>query len=258
MALALELSNLDGLDDAVKGLYVESDGAFKLDVSGLPEMPDVTGLKTALQSERDAAKQAKLDAKTMADKFEGVDADKYKQLIADMERAEEKKLIDDNKADEVWSNRTDKLNKEWQTKLDAETAKIADEHEINVALKMRALQGELSMQLVGVEGMHDFGKRDALKAALDAYTLGNDGKAVMNDADGNVIIGKDGSTPFSFGEEARSGEFREKNPHWFTATGGGSGMVQGQKQSGSLQNMDGLNRIERMEKQLELEQVVGM
>jgi len=169
-----------------------------------------------------------------------------------METAEEQKLIDDNKADEVWSNRTDKLNKEWQTKLDAETANTSAEHEINVALKRRALQGELSMQLVGVEGMHDFGKRDALKAALDAYTLNDSGKAVMLDESGNAVIGKDGSTPFSFGEEARSSEFREKNPHWFTATGGGSGMVQGAQQSGSLKNMAGLNRIERMEKQLEL------
>jgi len=41
MALALEIANLDGLDDAVKGLYVENDGAFKLDVSGMPDIPDV-------------------------------------------------------------------------------------------------------------------------------------------------------------------------------------------------------------------------
>lgn len=51
-ALKLTLDSLDGIDDAVKSLYVEKDGKHVLDVEGVE---DTTGLKTALQKERKRA-----------------------------------------------------------------------------------------------------------------------------------------------------------------------------------------------------------
>ncbi len=56
MALQFKLTNLDGLDDAVKSLYTEKDGSFTLGVDGLPEVEDVSGLKTALSTERENRK----------------------------------------------------------------------------------------------------------------------------------------------------------------------------------------------------------
>ncbi len=56
MALQFKLANLDGLDDAVKSLYTEKDGSFTLGVDGLPEVEDVSGLKTALSTERENRK----------------------------------------------------------------------------------------------------------------------------------------------------------------------------------------------------------
>ena len=55
MALELNVDTLDGLDDSVKGLYVERDGKFQLDVNGIE---DVSGLKSALEHERTSRKKA--------------------------------------------------------------------------------------------------------------------------------------------------------------------------------------------------------
>lgn len=56
MALAYEVDSIEGLDDGVKSLYVESEGGkFRLDVSGID---DGAELKTALDHERVARKKA--------------------------------------------------------------------------------------------------------------------------------------------------------------------------------------------------------
>lgn len=47
------LDNLDGLDEATKAMYKKNDdGKYQLQVEGLPQQEDVSGLKTALQTER--------------------------------------------------------------------------------------------------------------------------------------------------------------------------------------------------------------
>ncbi|MGA2263471.1 MAG: hypothetical protein ABSH28_18805 [Acidobacteriota bacterium] len=59
MALKLVLSKeeYDGLEEAVKKLYVEKDGEFTLDA----EVEDVSGLKSALDKERSNVKKLKSD-----------------------------------------------------------------------------------------------------------------------------------------------------------------------------------------------------
>jgi hypothetical protein len=71
MALKTVLESLDGVDDAVKNLYSETDGKFILQVEGVDAHPDVANLKNAYErvkadkaaalQERDAFK-AKLSA----------------------------------------------------------------------------------------------------------------------------------------------------------------------------------------------------
>lgn len=76
MTLKLELATLDGLDDAVKPLYTEKDGKFRLDVDGVE---DVSGLKakiTELMGETKAAKDAR---KALEDAAEAAEADRAKQ-----------------------------------------------------------------------------------------------------------------------------------------------------------------------------------
>lgn len=90
MALKSLLETLDGLDDAVKALYVEKDGKFILDLEGVDAHPEVANLKSAY--ERVKAEKATL--KTEADKAKGELAEALKgkpdeaALIAERQRLE--------------------------------------------------------------------------------------------------------------------------------------------------------------------------
>ena len=63
MALAFKLKTLEGLDPSVQALYTEKDGEYFLDVSDLPEVPDVAGLRAKvdelLTEKKEAAQKAK-------------------------------------------------------------------------------------------------------------------------------------------------------------------------------------------------------
>jgi hypothetical protein len=80
--LKLKLKSLEGLDDGVKALYKEVGGEFILDVEG--GVPDVDGLKTALNKERDRVKELENTVKTaegQLKKFGGLDPDKVQELV---------------------------------------------------------------------------------------------------------------------------------------------------------------------------------
>lgn len=60
------LETLEGVDDAVKSFYAETDGKFILKVEGVDSHPDVANLKSAydrVKADRDTARQERDDAK---------------------------------------------------------------------------------------------------------------------------------------------------------------------------------------------------
>lgn len=249
MALELQLETLEGVDEGLKGLYVENDGKFTLDVNG--GIPDVTTLEGTLVKVRDELKASKAQAKEELDKFKDVDLDaieemrkKSEVLEADRVKAEEQKLLDENNAEQVWANRTDKLKTEFEKQLDAEKANTAKEQTVIKTLKQRALQGEIGLGINGI--FHDHAQDDAISAAEKLFSLNDNGKAVMIDVDGNVIIGKDGKTPFSPAEWAKSDDLRTTKPHWFLATGSGAGMTQGITPSARNKATEGMSAVDRL------------
>ncbi len=64
MALDYTVNSLDGVDDAVKSLYVEKDGSFILDISGIDTGEE---LKGALDKERDARRKLEREVKRNGD-----------------------------------------------------------------------------------------------------------------------------------------------------------------------------------------------
>lgn len=95
MALSYKLNNLEGVDDALKGLYNQVNGVFFLDVDGVESAESVEGLKNALQAQKDtvtALKQQEIDATTAA------------------AAAEQARLLEAGKHEELAANLTDQLN----------------------------------------------------------------------------------------------------------------------------------------------------
>src|SRR3989304_1192585 len=82
MALKLEVDSVDGFDEPTKKLYVQKDGKFKLDLAD--ELPDISGLKTALTTERKArgdAEKIVREVQSNLERFKDVDPDKYRDLL---------------------------------------------------------------------------------------------------------------------------------------------------------------------------------
>lgn len=83
MTLKLSVDTIDDVPEAVRSFYEEKDGKFSLKIDGLE---DTTGLKTALEKERRAAR----DAQKIAKQFEGLglSADEIKAMVDEKQKAE--------------------------------------------------------------------------------------------------------------------------------------------------------------------------
>ena len=231
MALDLEVTSLDGLDDALKGLYVANGDGFKLDVSGIPdpvEPPDNSGLKKALDSERGLLKTAKKDLKdaiAAQAKFDGVDITQYNEVMAAAQKAKDDALIEDGKKDEVYAARLESNNSDWQKKLDAQKVLIDEASEtFNTAndriesLQKRALDASI---LNGINGVfHPEANEDAVMLASTLFKLNDKDVAVMTDETGKEISPKDWAT---------SEDLKARKPHWYAASGNGTNAQQQQR-----------------------------
>jgi multidrug efflux pump subunit AcrA (membrane-fusion protein) len=119
MALKARISKEDyeKLHELLKGEYKvsESDAnAYVLDAEGVE---DVTGLKSALKSEREARAAAERNAKA----FEGLDPAKAKEALAAQQQAEEDKA----KAEGRWTDLKLQLNKQHELETKALNEKLS-------------------------------------------------------------------------------------------------------------------------------------
>lgn len=83
MALELTVDSLDGVEESLHGFYVEKNGKYQLDVTGVE---DTGGLKSALQKEREAARNYEKQAKQWAGI--GKTPDEIAELVKATEQAE--------------------------------------------------------------------------------------------------------------------------------------------------------------------------
>ena len=107
-ALKLTVDSLDGMDDNIKGLYVEKDGKFVLPVDGIE---NTDGLKSALASERKRA--ADLEKQTKTWKTLG----KTPEEIAELLEAQELRAQTDAERKGEWDKLRAQMNEKHQTEL---------------------------------------------------------------------------------------------------------------------------------------------
>jgi len=219
MALDLTVPDLGAIPEAMQSLYVERDGAYFLDVAGVP---DVSKLESSLKAVRDEAKAAKAMQKELEAKYAGIEPDKYKAIMSKFENDEEANLIAAGKMNEVIEKRTQKRDAEWQKQIDA----LAQERDAEKSKTEKFMGRVLDDQIrAAVNGkVHEFAVEDALYRARQMFTLDENGLAVQREQDGSVVLGKDAKTPFSPAEWVES--MRTPAPHWFPSSGSGTGAQQ--------------------------------
>src|SRR5574340_175358 len=217
MALALVV---DAVPAGQEAFYVEKDGKFHLDVTGIE---DTSGLKSALQKEREAAKEASRKAKELEDKFAGIDPVKVRDMMAKLDQDGEAALIAAGKFDEVVAKRTEKLRADRQRQIDEAHGKAKSAEERVSKYSQRVLDDRIRDAVMGKVHVHAIKAGDVLRAAREIFVLDENGNAVQLGDDGKPVLGKDGKTPFSPAEWIES--MTEVAPHWFPSdsTGGGAG-----------------------------------
>ncbi|KQD31951.1 hypothetical protein KWF55_04365 [Acinetobacter pittii] len=200
-----------------RALYVEENGKFRLDLEGYE---DPKGLKSALQSERDAAKNAKRELQDFQKQFEGIDPEIVKKVFAQLDQDEEAKLIADGKVNEVIQKRTEKMREEHERVLKAEKDRADKAEAYANKFKDSVIQGQIIQAAVELEALPE-ATGDIAFLAKTKFALDENGKAVAVDENGEVIIGKDGQTALSPKEWVES--LREQKPYyWPKASGMGA------------------------------------
>ena len=226
MALELIVENLDSVPEALKGMYVASEGKFKLDVNGIE---DTKGLKSALEKERTAAKEAREALK----KFDGGDPDKIKAALDFFNRSEEAKMTEDERV----NKRVEKREEDIARKLAEKDAEVALAREQAAKHNTRLLYGDI--RAAAPTDMHPSALEDALRHAESIFEL---------DAEGNVVpkdgkFGKDGKTPYSPKEWFE--DSRATHPHRFINLNSGSS-ASGKPGKGSVKDLSHLKPVDRL------------
>ena len=239
MALEMVVDSLESVPEAVRGEYAKGeDGKFHLSVNG---GEDVSGLKSALQKEREQVKELK--AKAAA--YEGIDPAKATEALEKLRQIEEKELIAKGEVDKVVENRTKLMQQDHAEQVKKLTERAekaeADAAKASERLASVVIERDVSeaVNLVGQPRKNAL--LDILHRARQTWRLDEDGKPVATNPDGTTIYGKDGKAPISMKEWAET--LLESAPHLFEESkgGGARGSVMGG--NGSVMSAEELAKL---------------
>jgi hypothetical protein len=220
MPLPFIVDSIESIEESQRALYVEADGKFRLDIDGYE---DPKGLKSALQSERDAAKTAKQELNQFKQQFDGLDIESIKQFATKAKQDETAKLIAEGKIDQVLAQKTDLMRQDFESKLSDATsrAQTLESKVLNGFIATAAAQSGVQPEAIDL----------TILLASNQFKLDANGDPVAVNAQGEVINGKDGKTPLSITDWLTT--LRETKPLlWGSPQGSGA---QGSK--GGSQNL---------------------
>ena len=210
MKLKFKLDTLEGLDAAIAALYEQgADGAYYLSVDG------VVG-KDKLDEFRNNNVKLLKDL----EKFKDVDPAKYQELLALAKKQEEKKLIDAGEIDKVVEQRVGEMKSTYETQL-----KTLTEQNSVAQRQLESLLIDNAVRDAAVKsGVQPTAVDDVLLRAKATFKI-KDGNAVPVGAQGNVVYGKDGTSPMSVVDWTTG--LKKQAPHLFQGSQGGGAQGSG-------------------------------
>jgi hypothetical protein len=226
MSLKYQLDSLAGLAPEIAALYspIEA-GGFQLSVEGAVDKKRIDEFRTN-----------NIELNRRLDAYKDVDPKKYGELLDLEKRALEKKLIDAKDVDGLVELRVGEMRGSLQSKIDALT------NENNVA--NRQLESLLIDSTVrdaaSKSGVQSTAVEDVLLRAKTVFKI-KDGVATPVDQTGNVIYGKDGSTPMSVIDWAAG--LKKQAPHLFQPSAGGGAPGSGNSGGQGGANLSSLQKI---------------
>lgn len=225
MTLAYVVENLDDVDAAFHAEYIQRDGKFYLDVTGVKSAEEFTTVHNALAKERNEHKTTKTALKA----YGGVSAE---EVTANMARLQELELTGGKVDDATVSKLVETRLQQKVAPLERQVGELTEVNK-NLVSERDSLQGQITRTTM-VEGIRAIAKKVGLRdtAIEDAVMLGS---MHLEVTENGVVTKSDisGVTP-GLSPETWLVDMRTKRPHWFEESfGGGSG---GGGKGGSFMN----------------------
>lgn len=202
---------------------------------------EVTGLKK--KNAEVIADQKKL--KEALAQFDGLDVEAMKNLQKQLESNEEMALLAQGKTEEVVARRVELLKKDYDSQLNARDSKLK-EYETSLSQKEESLRklvvdGKIRETFISLD-FEPTAMDDVLRNAREVFIMGDDGKVVPRDAGGNMLFGKDGTTPLD--AKAWLELQAEKKPYLRRASkGSGASNASGYRAGGDISKMSSTGKI---------------
>ena len=145
------------------------------------------------------------------------DIEGLKKIKSMFEQNEELKLFAEGKHDEVFAKRTEKLSAEHQKQLDAISVERDQALQRSKSFEDRVLESQLMNAALQVPSLNPIYMEDILLHGRSKFRLNDDGNAVIIE-NGEIVLGKDGKTPFMPVEWLSD---KDATGRWHKAEGGG-------------------------------------
>lgn len=245
---AITADEFGKLPEVLQDHYVGDGDMYRLDAEGVE---DVSGLKSALERQKAEARRAKDGSGELSRRLQQMEellsglggeegAQHLKELQSKLEKDDLLRAMANGDLESVSNRLLGRNNADWGKKYSALESKVA---EAERALKERdqrlhriIIEGEIQRAANG--SLIPSAVEDAVTLGRLQWQLGDDGKPVMRNADGDLEMGKD-AKPLTISEWLDG--MRETRPHWFPgATGGGAG---GGRPGGGQLNPDAVSNM---------------
>jgi hypothetical protein len=223
MPLPYKLKSKDEVSDELLNLYVERDGVFVLDVSGVTDKSHADELK---KTNADLLKRLTEHQQ----RFEGIDPDEVRKLSDEKRKLEEQQLLKSGEVERVVESRLNNITSAWEKRLGAVTSE-------RDALNARLISIQIDQAVVTEatkRGLRATAMPDITARARNTFRLVN-GVPQAFESDGQTVrTGKDGMTPLSLAEwiDLQVAEA----PHLFESSVGSGAPGSGSAGAGPRQN----------------------
>ncbi|MEH6483033.1 MULTISPECIES: hypothetical protein [Pseudomonas] len=175
----------------------------------------VTGLKAKNTELLGKFKETSDKLKT----FDGIDPEAVRGILSKFADDEEAQLIAKGDIDTVLTKRVERMKTGFEKDLNAAREQAASATSRTEKFASKVLSGEV-IGAASAAGVHKYAMEDAMLAAARDFELDDDGNPVAREGK----YGKDGK-PLTLKEWFA--DMKDARPHWFPATGNGSGAGHG-------------------------------
>lgn len=245
----LSADEFSKIPEGLQSIYVADGDSYRLDVEGGIE--DVSGLKSALEKQKEAARLAKSQGGDAAKRLEAMElllaglggeegAAKLQDLQGRLEKDELLRAMSDGNLEMVSNKLLGRNNADWQKKYSGIEEKLKEAAEALKAkdsqLKKTVLSGEIQREAAKL--LIPDAISDAVFIGEHSWDIDESGGPIMRNKDGDIELGKDGK-PLKIAEWL-DGQ-KDTRPYWFAGSSGGGtsgGRSNGGRQAHQLTRED--------------------